>query len=88
MEFKEQKRQVLRRVPPGDRWVFFREPSVETSWEDQKTYASLTDALEGWYQQHGDTKFYIDAREGTVSIVYSEPIESTADKKFSIYGED
>jgi hypothetical protein len=70
---------VLKRVAPGDRWVF---P------ENSKTiYPSLTDALEAYYQKSGDTQYYIDAREGTISVFgireYEEPI-----KRFSLYGED
>jgi hypothetical protein len=70
---------VLKRVAPGDRWVF----------ADRKTtiYPSLTDALEAYYQVNGDTQYYIDAREGTVSVFgvreYDEPV-----KTFSLYGED
>lgn len=70
---------VLKRVPPGDRWVF-----VEGN---TSIYPSLTDALEAWYQSHGDTQFYIDARKGTVEIVIEEEIE-IPQKKFSLYGED
>ena len=60
-EIKEHKELVLKRVPPGDRWVFA---------DGSKTiYPSLTDALEGWYQTNGDTQFFMDARKGTVEIV-------------------
>ena len=78
-EIKEQKELVLKRVPPGDRWVFA---------DGSKTiYPSLTDALEGWYQENNDTQFFMDARKGTVEIVTSEEVEK-ATKKFSLYGED
>jgi hypothetical protein len=70
---------VLKRVAPGDRWVFA---------DNKKTiYPSLTDALEAYYQVNGDTQYYIDAREGTISVFgvreYDEPV-----KTFSLYGED
>ncbi len=78
-EIKEQKVQVLKRVPPGDRWVFV---------DGKKTvYPSLTDALEAWYQDNGDTQFYMDARKGTVEIIKQEEVEKPT-KKFSLYGED
>jgi hypothetical protein len=78
-EIKEHKELVLKRVPPGDRWVFA---------DGSKTiYPSLTDALEGWYQKNNDTQFFMDARKGTVEIVTSEEVEK-ATKKFSLYGED
>ena len=70
---------VLKRIAPGDRWVF----------ADRKTtiYPSLTDALEAYYQVNGDTQYFIDARDGTDSVFevkeYDEPI-----KTFSLYGED
>ena len=47
-ELKEQKELVLKRVPPGDRWVF-------ADGSQKNIYQSLTDALEGWYQENGDT---------------------------------
>jgi hypothetical protein len=78
-EVKEIKRLVLKRVPPGDRWVF----------ADGKSplFNSLTDALEGWYQDNGDTRFYMDARKGTVEIVSEQEVEKPT-RKFSLYGED
>jgi hypothetical protein len=78
-EIKEQKQLVLKRVPPGDKWVF-----VEG---DTSIYPSLTDGLEAWYQSKGDTQFYIDARKGTVEIIKQQEIEKPI-KKFSLYGED
>ena len=78
-EIKEQKELVLKRVPPGDRWVFI---------DGKKTiYPSLTDALEAWYQENGDTNFYIEARNGTVEIIREEEVEKPV-KRFSLYGED
>jgi hypothetical protein len=80
-EIKEQKQIVLKRVPPGDRWIF---ASAGTG---SKIHQSLTDALEAWYQQTGDTKFYMDARNGTVEIVKEQEVEKPV-KRFSLYGED
>jgi hypothetical protein len=79
-EIKEQKELVLKRVPPGDRWVF-----AEGS--QKNIYPSLTDALEAWYQYNGDTNFYIEARKGTVEIIREEEVEVPV-KRFSLYGED
>ena len=72
---------ALKRVPPGDRWVF------ANSTESSRIYLSLTDALEAWYQNTGDTQFYIDARKGIVEVVYEEEVEVPV-KRFSLYGED
>jgi len=79
-ELKEQKELVLKRVPPGDRWVF-------ADGSQKNIYSSLTDALEGWYQENGDTNFYIEARNGTVEIIREEEVEKPV-KRFSLYGED
>ena len=80
IEVKEQKELILKRVPPGDRWVF-----ADGSQKD--IYLSLTDALEAWYQTNGDTNFYIEARNGTVEIIRQEEVEKPV-KRFSLYGED
>lgn len=79
-ELKEELIVVLRRVPPGDRWVF-----ADSS--NKSIYPSLTDALEAWYEETGDTQFYIDARQGTVESVVRKEIEKPV-KRFSLYGED
>ena len=79
-EIKEQKELVLKRVPPGDRWIF-------ADGSQKSIYSSLTDALEAWYQYNGDTNFYIEARKGTVEIIREEEVEVPV-KRFSLYGED
>lgn len=79
-ELKEQKELVLKRVPPGDRWIF-------ADGKNSAVYPSLTDALEAWYQVNGDTNFYIEARKGTVEIIKQEEVEKPV-KRFSLYGED
>jgi len=79
-ELKEEKILVLKRVPPGDRWVF-------ADGSTKAIYPSLTDALEAWYQVEGDTNFYIEARKGTVEIVKQAEVEKVV-KRFSLYGED
>lgn len=70
---------ALKRVPPGDKWIF-------ADGKNSVVYPSLTDALEAWYQNFGDTQFFIDARKGTVEIVIEEEVEVPT-KKFSLYGE-
>ena len=79
-EIIEQTELALKRVPPGDKWVF-------ADGSNKSVYASLTDALEAWYQQNGDTQFYMDARKWTVEIIKQEEIEKPT-KKFSLYGEE
>jgi hypothetical protein len=79
-ELKEERQLVLKRVPPGDRWVF-------ASGNGENIYPSLTDGLEAWFQYAGDTEFYIEARKGTVEIVKRKEIEVPT-KRFSLYGEE
>lgn len=81
IEIKQQKELVLKRVPPGDRWVF------ANATKSSLIYPSLTDALEAWFQNTGDTNFYIEARKGTVEIVKEEEVEKPT-RKFSLYGEE
>jgi len=79
-EVKEQRKVILNRVPPGDRWIFATTPKGTL-------YPSLTDALEAWYQNTGETQFYMDARKGIVEVVHREEVEKPV-KRFSLYGED
>ena len=79
-EIKEEKELILQRGPPGDRWIFATTPKGTI-------YSSLTDALEAWYQNTGDTNFYIEARNGTVEIIKEEEVEKPV-RRFSLYGED
>ena len=80
-EIKEEKRVVLKRVPPGDRWI------AANATQSSRVYETLTDALEGHYQQTGETRFYMDARKGTVEVVVEQEVEKQV-KRFSLYGED
>ena len=80
-EIKEQKELILKRVPPGDRWVFANANS------NSIVYPSLTDGLEAWFQANGHTQFYIDARKGVVEIVQQKEVEKPI-TKYSLYGED
>jgi hypothetical protein len=79
-ELKEEKVLVLKRVPPGDRWIF-------ADGSQKSIYPSLTDALEAWYQINGDTNFYIEAKKGIIEIVKQAEVEKVV-KRFSLYGED
>jgi hypothetical protein len=79
-EIIEQTELALKRVPPGDKWIFANE-------KNSAVYPSLTDGLEAWYQNFGDTQFFIDARKGTVEIVIEQEVEKPV-KRFSLYGEN
>ena len=83
-EIKEEKELILKRVPPGDRWIF---ANAKPGHIQGDIHQSLTDALEAWYQYAGDTEFYIEARKGTVEIIVEEEVDVPV-KRFSLYGED
>jgi len=79
---EEIKTKVAKRVPPGDRWSPLDNTTV--------VLESLTDVLEYVYQKHGNSQFYMDAREGFVYIVDTEEkiIEPEPTKTWSLYGEE
>jgi hypothetical protein len=83
-QLKEEKQIALRRVPPGDKWVFDKQIFDKTP---NETYPTLTDALEAWYQLYDDTEFYIDARRGIVEVVSIKEIVIPT-RRFSLYGEE
>ena len=80
---KEVKKQVLERVPPGDRWKSVIE-------NNGKVYPSLTDGLEYSFQATGAKEFHLSSFEGKVFIVKKE-VEEIPDeppKTYSLYGEE
>lgn len=81
-EILEEKKDVLERVPPGDRWK-----SLVT--DTDEIFESLTEALEYHYQETGETQFYISARDGLVQVVMEREVtKEPVVRKFSLYGED
>ena len=80
---KEVKKQVLERVPPGDRWKSVIE-------DNGKIYPSLTDGLEYSFQSTGDKEFHLSSFEGKVFIVKKEveEIPDAPPKTYSLYGEE
>ncbi len=77
----EIKREIFKRVPPGDRWV-------EIGKEVERVHGSLTDALEHYFQQHGTRQYYIDAVGGYIYKVESVEDPKPVIKQFSIYGDE
>ena len=75
----ETKKEIFKRVPPGDRWMEIG--------KDDRVYVSLTEALEHHFQQYGTRQFYIDAGTGTISKVEDIPEPTPVIKQFSIYGD-
>jgi hypothetical protein len=77
----EIKKEIYKRVPPGDRWV-------EISGNPEYIIGSLTDAIEHQFQKTGTRQYYIDAAAGYIYRV--EQVEDTPPPptRYSIYDDD
>ena len=78
MEIKEA---VLRRTPPGDRWI---EVAEDVS---KSVYPSLTAGLERMFQKTQCKQYYIDAGEGVIYMIRQEKDPEVKAPSFSIYGD-
>lgn len=76
----EIKKEIFKRLPPGDRWVSIDNP-------DGTVYTPLTEALEHYYQEHGTRQYYIDAVAGFIYKTDTVEEPKPQPKKFSIYGD-
>ena len=77
----EKKLVVMRRYPPGDRWVI---PP-----DNLTIFNSLTEALEELFQRTGTTEFFVSAKEGTISVIVTEEVKVEKPiQKYSLYGEN
>jgi len=80
-KIEETKTIVLKRQPPGDRWLSVSYPS-------DTIFDSLTDALEYHFQKSGETEFFISARLGTVEVIETKEVKVEKPlTKYSLYGE-
>ena len=59
------KEPVLRRVPPGDKWMDYND-------QNEEVFPSLTDGLEYSFQSTGAKEFHLSSFEGKVFIVKKE----------------
>jgi len=81
-KLEETKTIVLKRQPPGDRWLSVTFPS-------DLIFDSLTDALEYHFQQTSQTEFFISAREGTVEVIETREVKVEKPlTRYSLYGEN
>lgn len=80
-ETREVKVLVANRFPPGDRWKPTDNSSI--------VLESLTEVLQYVYEKNGNTQFFLDAKQGTVSLIATEviKIEVEPEKQWSLYGE-
>lgn len=76
----EIKKEIFKRLPPGDRWV-------EIGKEDERVHNSLTEALEHYYQGNGTRQYYIDAVSGYIYRVETVEDPKPKPRQFSIYGD-
>jgi hypothetical protein len=76
----EIKKEIFKRLPPGDRWV-------EIGKEDERVHGTLTDALEHHFQQFGTRQYYIDAVAGYIYKVETVEEPKPKPRQFSLYGD-
>lgn len=76
----EIKKEVFKRLPPGDRWI-------EVGKENERVHNSLTEALEYYFQCYGTRQYYIDAVAGYIYKVDTVDDPKPVVKTFSIYGD-
>jgi hypothetical protein len=77
----EIKKEIFKRVPPGDRWV-----EIGASTGD--IHISLTNALEHYFQQNRVRQYYIDAAVGYIYKVEEVEDPVLPPQTYSLYGED
>lgn len=70
---------VLKRFPPGDRWIPYENES------DEVLFSSLTEGLDWIYKQTNSKKFVVNAETGIIFIDMNT--EPPTQSKYSIYGE-
>lgn len=74
----ETKTPIFKRVPPGDRWI-------ELDGNLDHIFASLTDALEHYFQKTKTRQYYIDAGAGIIFKVTEEAEPEPIIQRFSLY---
>jgi len=83
-EVKEELTLIAKRHPPGDCWVLLSDP---TQW----VYTSLTDALEGYFQEtQQPCDFRLSPIKGELYAIDSKVVEKAPPpppKKFNMYGD-
>jgi hypothetical protein len=77
----EIKKEIFKRVPPGDKWV-------EIEGDPEHVFGSLTDALEHFFQKTRTRQYYIDAAAGYIYKVEEVEAPVIPQKVFSLYGEE
>ena len=76
----EQRIEVLKRVPPGDRWT-------PTFTQDVIIFESLTEGLEYVFQEKGYREFHLAPLAWFVYAVVEVEDIPTPPKKYNLYGD-
>ncbi len=76
----ETREEILKRVPPGDRWR-------ETNGDGTRIFPTLTAALEYMFQKTKCKQYFFDAGEGKIYMVKQEKDPEPEIPTFSIYGD-
>jgi|TARA_R110002074_G_scaffold382673_1_gene562477 hypothetical protein len=79
MEYSEKKSLVLKRVPPGDKWMPVNNKT--------QIFESLTEGLEWSYQNTGCRDYHLAAFDGEVYSINKVEVAPEPTKTFSLYGE-
>ena len=83
LETKEELILIANRKAPGDNWVLLIDPN--------HVYPSLTDTLEGYYQETQITNdFRLSPLEGKLYIISNKTVEKAPPpppKKYNLYGD-
>ena len=83
LETKEELVLIANRKAPGDNWVLLIDPN--------HVYPSLTDTLEGYYQETQTINdFRLSPLEGKLYIISSKTVEKAPPpppKKYNLYGD-
>jgi hypothetical protein len=86
LETKEELILIANRKAPGDNWVLLIDPNY--------VYPSLTEALEGYFQETGQTyDFRLSPIKGELYLIGHKVVEKTPPppppppKKFNMYGD-
>jgi hypothetical protein len=76
----EVKKEIFKRLPPGDRWV-------AVGSQGERVFTPLTEALEHYFQEFGVRQYYIDAGTGIIYKVENVPEPKPQIRQYNIYGD-
>lgn len=78
---------VLKRFPPGDKWIEYDEPNEYSKSNPPTVYPTLTAGLDFCFRKYNSKKFIVDAEDQIVYIIEEEQSVQQKTDKYSIYDE-